>query len=140
MAYIEIKTINGKQYKYLRKTVRDGQKMEHITLKYLGPVNPVPEKRGQHLELGCAGGEDDVGPALAHDGADYHLCAGVACGRCHRSFVTKDHRFHCLPFHRYTVGFVVKLAIPFRRFAASMRARTYMGSCVDLQMSVIHSV
>jgi len=41
MAYIEIKTINGKQYKYLRKTVRDGQKMEHITLKYLGPVNPV---------------------------------------------------------------------------------------------------
>ena len=41
MTYIEIKTINGKQYKYLRKTVRDGQKMEHITLKYIGPVNPV---------------------------------------------------------------------------------------------------
>lgn len=41
MSYIEIKTINGKQYKYLRKTVRDGQKMNHITLKYLGPVNPT---------------------------------------------------------------------------------------------------
>lgn len=41
MAYIEIKTINGRQYKYLRKTVRDGKKMRHITLKYLGPVNPV---------------------------------------------------------------------------------------------------
>jgi transposase len=41
MAYIEIKTINGRQYKYLRKTVRDGKKMKHITLKYLGPVNPV---------------------------------------------------------------------------------------------------
>ena len=41
MTYIEIKTINGKQYKYLRKTVRDGKKMKHITLKYLGPVNPI---------------------------------------------------------------------------------------------------
>ena len=41
MAYIEIKTLNGKQYKYLRKTVRNGKKMEHITLKYLGPVNPI---------------------------------------------------------------------------------------------------
>ena len=41
MAYIEIKTLNGKQYKYLRKTVRDGKKMDHITLKYLGPVNPI---------------------------------------------------------------------------------------------------
>lgn len=41
MAYIEIKTINGKQYKYLRKTVRNGKKMNHVTLKYLGPVNPI---------------------------------------------------------------------------------------------------
>ena len=41
MTYIEIKTINGKQYKYLRKTARDGKKMNHITLKYLGPVNPI---------------------------------------------------------------------------------------------------
>jgi hypothetical protein len=41
MAYIEIKKINGKEYKYLRKTIRDGKRMEHVTLKYLGPVNPV---------------------------------------------------------------------------------------------------
>ena len=41
MTYIETKTLNGKQYKYLRKTVRNGKKMEHITLKYLGPVNPI---------------------------------------------------------------------------------------------------
>lgn len=41
MSYIEIKTISGRQYKYLRKSVRDGKKMSHITLKYLGPVNPV---------------------------------------------------------------------------------------------------
>jgi len=41
MAYTEIKTINGRQYKYLRKTVRQGNKMQHISLKYLGPVNPV---------------------------------------------------------------------------------------------------
>lgn len=41
MTYIEIKTINGKQYKYLRKTIRDGKKINHITLKYLGPVNPI---------------------------------------------------------------------------------------------------
>jgi len=47
MAYIEIKTIKGKQYKYLRKTVRDGKKMKHITLKYLGPVNPVYKVGGK---------------------------------------------------------------------------------------------
>lgn len=41
MAYIETKTINGRKYKYLRKTARDGKKMNHITLKYLGPVDPV---------------------------------------------------------------------------------------------------
>ena len=41
MSYIEIKTINGKQYKYLRKTMRNGKKINHITLKYLGPVNPI---------------------------------------------------------------------------------------------------
>lgn len=41
MAYIEIKKIKGKEYKYLRKTIREGDKMQHITLKYLGPVNPA---------------------------------------------------------------------------------------------------
>jgi len=41
MVYIEIKTINGRKYKYLRKTVRNRNKIEHITLKYLGPVDPI---------------------------------------------------------------------------------------------------
>lgn len=41
MSYIEVKIIGGKKYKYLRKTVRDGKNMKHITLKYLGPVNPI---------------------------------------------------------------------------------------------------
>lgn len=50
MSYIEIKKINGKEYKYLRKTVRVGKKIEHVTLKYLGPVNPTyktGQKRGK---------------------------------------------------------------------------------------------
>jgi len=50
MTYIEIRMIKGKQYKYLRKSVRDGDKVKHITLKYLGPVEPVyktGQKRGK---------------------------------------------------------------------------------------------
>jgi hypothetical protein len=41
MTYIEIKTVYGRQYKYLRKAVRIGEKVRHINLKYLGPANPV---------------------------------------------------------------------------------------------------
>ncbi len=41
MAYIEIKTIHGKKYKYLRKSIRERDKVRHITLKCLGPVNPI---------------------------------------------------------------------------------------------------
>lgn len=41
MAYIDIKTIKGRGYKYLRKSVRDGNKMKKVNLKYLGPVKPV---------------------------------------------------------------------------------------------------
>ena len=41
MTYIEIKTVYGRQYKYLRRAVRIGEKVQHINLKYLGPVNPV---------------------------------------------------------------------------------------------------
>jgi len=41
MVYIEIKTINGKKYKYLRKAVRTNGKVKKITLKCLGPVNPI---------------------------------------------------------------------------------------------------
>ena len=41
MSYIEIKTINGRRYKYLRKTVREGKRMKHLSLKYLGPMEPI---------------------------------------------------------------------------------------------------
>lgn len=41
MAFIEIKTIKGKQYKYLRKSVRKGDKVVHVNVEYLGPVEPV---------------------------------------------------------------------------------------------------
>lgn len=41
MTYIEIKTIHGKKYKYLRKSIREGDKVRHITLKCLGPVDPI---------------------------------------------------------------------------------------------------
>ena len=41
MAYIEIKTINGRQYKYLRKSIKIGDRIVHTNVQYLGPVNPV---------------------------------------------------------------------------------------------------
>jgi transposase len=41
MTFIEIKTIKGKQYKYLRKSVRKGDKVIHVNVEYLGPVEPV---------------------------------------------------------------------------------------------------
>ncbi len=41
MTYIEIKTINGRQYKYLRKTIKIGERVVHTNVQYLGPVNPA---------------------------------------------------------------------------------------------------
>jgi len=41
MTYIEIKTIHGRKYKYLRKSIREGNKVHHITIKCLGPVEPI---------------------------------------------------------------------------------------------------
>ncbi len=41
MAFTEIKTIKGKQYKYRRKSVRKGDKVVHPNIEYLGPVEPV---------------------------------------------------------------------------------------------------
>jgi transposase len=41
MTYIEIKTIHGRQYKYLRKSIRDGEKVRHIMVKCLGPLQPI---------------------------------------------------------------------------------------------------
>ena len=46
MTYVEIKTINGKQYRYLRESVylQDGR-IIHPNLKYIGPVDPVYGKK-----------------------------------------------------------------------------------------------
>ena len=41
MAFTEIKTIKGRQYKYRRKSVRKGDKVVHVNIEYLGPVEPV---------------------------------------------------------------------------------------------------
>ena len=41
MTYVEIKTINGRKYKYLRKSIREGKKVRHITVKCLGAVDPI---------------------------------------------------------------------------------------------------
>lgn len=41
MVFTEIKTIKGKQYKYRRKSVRKGDKVVHVNVEYLGPVEPV---------------------------------------------------------------------------------------------------
>ena len=41
MAYIEIKTINGRRYKYLRKSIRLGERMKKVSLRCLGPVEPI---------------------------------------------------------------------------------------------------
>lgn len=41
MTYIEIKEIAGKQYRYLIKSVREGDKIKKVFVKYLGPANPI---------------------------------------------------------------------------------------------------
>jgi len=41
MTYIEIKTIHGKKYRYLRKSVREGKKVRHVNVKCLGPIEPI---------------------------------------------------------------------------------------------------
>jgi len=41
MTYTEIKIIHGRKYKYLRKSIRDGKKVRHISIKCLGPVDPI---------------------------------------------------------------------------------------------------
>ena len=45
MAYVEIKIINGRKYKYLRESIREGDKVIHKMVKYLGPVEPKYAKR-----------------------------------------------------------------------------------------------
>jgi len=45
MVYTEIKVIRGRRYKYLRESVRIGDRVIHRTVEYLGPVEPVYKKR-----------------------------------------------------------------------------------------------
>jgi len=45
MAFIETKTISGRQYKYLLKSYRSHGKVKHKMIKYLGPVKPKYKKR-----------------------------------------------------------------------------------------------
>ena len=40
MSYTRIKTINGRQYKYLVSGVREGSSVRQKVVKYLGPVEP----------------------------------------------------------------------------------------------------
>ncbi len=44
MAYIEIKTIKGRKYRYERMSYRVGKVVKHKS-KYLGPVEPINKKR-----------------------------------------------------------------------------------------------
>lgn len=44
MSYIEIKTINGRQYRYERVSTRQGKRVTH-TSRYLGPVNAKTTRR-----------------------------------------------------------------------------------------------
>lgn len=40
MVYLEIKTIKGRGYKYLRESIRIGDRVIHRTVRYIGPVQP----------------------------------------------------------------------------------------------------
>ncbi|MBI3190359.1 hypothetical protein HYZ41_01500 [archaeon] len=40
MVYTEIKTISGRKYRYLRESIRIGDRVIHKTVEYLGPVKP----------------------------------------------------------------------------------------------------
>lgn len=48
MSYIEIKTIDGRKYRYERISIRYGDKVKH-TSKYLGPVMPIAKKKNPNI-------------------------------------------------------------------------------------------
>jgi hypothetical protein len=41
MVYVEIKKINGKLYRYQRKSIRIGKRIKKIYVGYLGPLKKV---------------------------------------------------------------------------------------------------
>ena len=50
MSYIEIKTIKGRKYKYLRTSYRVGSRVTH-TSKYMGPVKPKNKMKGDKIGI-----------------------------------------------------------------------------------------
>jgi len=45
MPYIEIKTINGRRYKYLRESIRIRDRVIHKNIKYLGPAGSNKKRK-----------------------------------------------------------------------------------------------
>ncbi|MBS3176394.1 hypothetical protein J4457_04105 [Candidatus Woesearchaeota archaeon] len=44
MSYVEIKTIKGRKYKYLRESIRVGESVTHPMVRYMGPIEPIYAK------------------------------------------------------------------------------------------------
>jgi hypothetical protein len=52
VAYIRCKTINGKSYRYLVKSVREGQRVRQVFVRYIGNPPPVPGGSPQTAGVG----------------------------------------------------------------------------------------
>ena len=52
MAYVRCKTINGKTYQYLVKSVREGQRVRQVFVRYIGNPPPAPGGRSQIAGMG----------------------------------------------------------------------------------------
>ena len=50
MAFVRTKTIHGRKYQYLVQNYREGEKTRQRVLRYLGPVNPVHERKSHTYE------------------------------------------------------------------------------------------
>jgi hypothetical protein len=63
VAYIRHKTINGKTYPYLVKSVREGKRVRQVFVRYIG--NPPPASGGSSPTAGIGGGS--TGPSHPAD-------------------------------------------------------------------------
>ena len=59
MSYEAIRTIKGRQYRWLQESYRENGKVKTRYLQYLGPVDPVRKKRSIVSALGELAGEID---------------------------------------------------------------------------------
>lgn len=51
MSYIETKIINGKEYMYLRHSLRlPGGKVVHKNVNYLGPIKPIYKRKKERSD------------------------------------------------------------------------------------------